>query len=125
MLKRFEVENYKGFKEPIIWDLSQTNVYAYSKHLVKNHISKNSIVYGNNASGKTSFCAALVDITTHLLDVEKDLTPPHMLTYIGNDSKVARFRYDFLLGKKTIIYEYLKTNTREMVLERLLLTVKR
>jgi len=119
MLKRFEVENYKGFKDSIVWDLSQTKEYRNSQNLVRKHISKNSIVYGNNAAGKTSLCAALVDITTHLLDVEKDLTPPHMLTYIGNNNKISRFRYDFLFGKKTVVYEYQKTNMREMVLERL------
>lgn len=124
MLKRFEVENYKGFKNPIIWDLSQTKEYSKSKNLIKKHISKNSIVYGNNASGKTSFCAAIVDITTHLLDVEKDLTPPHMFTYIGNDSKIARFRYDFLFGKKTVVYEYQKTNLREMIIEQLFIDGK-
>jgi len=119
MLKRFEVENYKGFKDSIVWDLSHTKEYSQSKNLIKKHISKNSIIYGNNASGKSSLCAALVDITTHLLDVEKDLTPPHMLTYIGNDSKTAYFRYDFLFGKRTVVYEYWKNNIREMVLEQL------
>lgn len=119
MLKRFEVENYKGFNSKMVWDLSQTKTYSFCKPLTKNRLSKNSIVYGNNASGKTSLCFALVDITTHLLDVEKDLTPPHMFTYIGNNSTIATFRYDFLFGKKTVSYVYSKNNMREMQFESL------
>jgi hypothetical protein len=119
MLKRFEVENYKGLKDRMIWDLSQTKIYSFCKPLTQNRLSKNSIIYGNNASGKTSLCYALVDITTHLLDVEKDLTPPYMYTYIGNDSTIASFRYVFLFGKKTISYMYSKNNMREMQFESL------
>ena len=98
MLTRFEVANYKGFKDAMIWDLSTTRDYSYSKELIKNKTAKNSIVFGKNASGKSSLCAAVVDITTHLLDAEKDSTPPHMLTYIGNDTPIMSFRYDFLFG---------------------------
>lgn len=124
MLKRFEVENYKGFKDKMIWDLSQTKTYSFCKPLTRKHISKNSIVYGKNASGKSSLCSAVIDITTHLLDVEKDLTPPHMFTYIGNNSGIVNFRYDFLFGKKTVTYVYSKSNLREMIFESLLIDDK-
>ena len=119
MLTRFEVANYKGFKDKIVWDLNTVRDYSFSKNLVKNRTAKNSTVFGKNASGKTSLCAAIVDLTTHLLDVEKDLTPPHMYTYIGNDTPIASFRYEFLFGRKKVVYQYLKTNTRELVLESL------
>lgn len=119
MLKRFEVENYKGFKNRMVWDLSQTKSYSFCKPLTRNHISKNCIVYGKNASGKTSLCTAVMDITTHLLDAEKDLTLPHMYTYIGNDSDEASFKYVFLFGKKTVSYEYRKNNLRELLFEAL------
>lgn len=125
MLTRFEVANYKGFKEPMVWDLSTTRDYSYSKELVKSKTAKNSIVFGKNASGKSSLCAAVVDITTHLLDAEKDSTPPHMLTYIGNDTPVMTFRYDFLFGNKKVTYVYAKTNKREMVIEELYVNEKK
>ena len=35
MLTRFEVANYKGFKDAMIWDLSTTRDYSYSKELIK------------------------------------------------------------------------------------------
>lgn len=124
MLTRFEVFNYKGFKEPMVWDLSDTRDYSFDKNLIKNKIARSSIVFGKNASGKSSLCAAVVDITTHLLDAEKDLTPPHMLTYIGSNSIVASFRYDFVFGKKKVTYNYCKTNTRELLSETLFVNGK-
>lgn len=117
MLTRFEVSNYRGFKDSIVWDLSAIRDYSFNKNLTKNKIAKSSVVFGKNASGKSSLCTAIVDITTHLLDTEKDLTPPHMLTYIGNDSTVISFRYDFLFDKKKVVYQYCKTNMRELLLE--------
>lgn len=125
MLTRFEVENYKGFKENIIWDLTSVRDYTYNKNLVKNKVAKNSVIYGKNASGKSSLCSAIVDITTHILDVEKDFTPPYMYTYIGNDNIIATFRYDFLFGDKKVTYKYLKNNKRDLIFESLYVNGKK
>lgn len=124
MLTRFEVTNYKGFKNTMVWDLSSSRDYSFQKNLIKNKISRCSVVFGKNASGKTSLCAALVDITTHLLDVEKDLTPPYMYTYLGNDSIVASFRYDFLFGKDKVVYSYKKNGSRDLTMETLFVNGK-
>ena len=43
MLKKFLVENYKGFKNQLLWDLSQTKDYAYSKDWVCNKIVKKAL----------------------------------------------------------------------------------
>ena len=117
MLKRFEVKNYKGFKDNIVWDLRSTRDYSFKNNLVRNKIVTAATVFGKNASGKSSLCTALVDITTHLLDVEKDNTPPHLYTFIGNDSNVSEFRYVFQFGSDEVDYFYAKTNNREMVYE--------
>lgn len=117
MLKRFEVKNYRGFKNTIVWDLSSTRDYSYKNDLVKNRIVNGATVYGKNGSGKSSLCTALIDITTHLLDVEKDLTPPHLYSYLGNDSIISEFKYVFQFGKDEVEYFYSKTNNREMVCE--------
>ncbi len=117
MLKRFEVKNYRGFKNNIVWDLSSTRDYSYKNDLVKNKIVNGATVYGKNGSGKSSLCTALIDITTHLLDVEKDIIPPHLFSYLGNDSVVSEFKYVFQFGKDEVEYFYSKTNNREMVCE--------
>ena len=119
MLEKFEVKNYKGFKNLMVWDLSSTKIYSEHKNLLKNKLSKNSIVYGKNGSGKTSLCSAIMDITFHLLDVEKDVTPPYIYSYIGSDDKTLEFKYVFRFDKKKVTYFYKKLNTRDLLLEQL------
>ena len=119
MLNKFEVRNYKGFKDTMVWDLSSTRTYSDYKYLIKNKISKNTIVYGKNASGKTSLCAAVMDITYHLLDVEKDPTPAYMYSYIGNNDNTLDFKYVFAFGKTIVTYVYKEQNTRELLFEQL------
>ena len=70
MLKRFEVENFKGFSEPLIFDLSARD-YGFNKHLVNNGIVNKAIVYGKNGIGKTSLGIAVLDIISHLTDKEQ------------------------------------------------------
>lgn len=117
MLKKFQVENYKGFKGTLTWDLSNTKDYGYRKTLVENKIVKNSIVFGKNGSGKSSLCTAIVDITSHLLDAQKDDFPSHLYTYVGNERAFATFSYIFQFGKDEVIYTYVKANLTELLLE--------
>ena len=119
MLKRFEVKNYEGFRDLMVWDLSSTRSYSDYKNLIKNKISKNSIVYGKNGSGKSCLCSAIMDITSHLLDVQKDTTPFYRYSYIGNEDKTIEFKYTFLLDKKEVVYQYKEVNTRDLLIEQL------
>ena len=50
MLKRFEVENFKGFKDRLVFDLSARE-YAFNKNLVVNGIVNKGIIYGKNGIG--------------------------------------------------------------------------
>lgn len=117
MLKKFQVENYRGFKGTLSWDLSDTRDYGFRKDLVENKIAKKSVVFGKNGSGKSSLCTALVDITAHLLDAEKDNVPGHLYTYVGNDEKFSTFTYVFQFGKDEVIYTYCKANVTTLLFE--------
>lgn len=117
MLKKFQVENYRGFKNTLLWDLSDTRDYGFRKKLVDNKIAKKSVVFGKNGSGKSSLCTAVVDITAHLLDAEKDDVPQHLYTYVGNEDKFATFTYVFQFGKDEVIYTYCKANLTTLLLE--------
>ncbi|MDP4132978.1 MAG: hypothetical protein Q8882_03095, partial [Bacillota bacterium] len=117
MLKKFQVENYKGFKDTLMWDLSQTKDYGYNKDLVENKIVKKALIFGKNGTGKSSLCTAIMDITSHLLDAEKDVIPPHIYTYVGNEKAFAAFTYVFQFGKDEVIYTYFKANLTELLLE--------
>lgn len=117
MLKKFQVENYRGFKDILIWDLSDTREYGYRKKLVENKIVKKSVVFGKNGSGKSSLCTAVVDITSHLLDTEKDNLPGHLYTYVGNKEEFATFTYVFQFGKDEVTYTYCKVNLSTLLFE--------
>ena len=117
MLKKFQVENYKGFKDTLLWDLSDTRDYGFCKNLVENKIAKKSVIFGKNGSDKSSLCTAVVDITAHLLDAEKDSIPPHLYTYVGNDREFAIFTYVFQFGKDEVVYRYCKVNLTSLLFE--------
>lgn len=117
MLKKFQVENYRGFKNTLLWDLSDTRDYGFRKNLIDNKIVKKSVVFGRNGSGKSSLCTAVVDITAHLLDAEKDDVSQHLYTYVGNEDRFATFTYIFQFGKDEVIYTYCKANLTTLLLE--------
>lgn len=117
MLKKFQVENYRGFKNTLLWDLSDTRDYGFRKKLVDNKIVKKSVVFGRNGSGKSSLCTAVVDITAHLLDAEKDDVSQHLYTYVGNEDRFATFTYIFQFGKDEVMYTYCKANLTTLLFE--------
>ena len=67
MLKSLTVSNFKIFESPVTIDFSATGNYAFNKYAVKDGISKTSVMYGKNASGKSSIALALFD-TSGLFD---------------------------------------------------------
>ena len=62
MLIRFEVENFKNFKNKIVLDLSNTKGYEFKENLVKNNVVRSGVIFGKNASGKSNLGLALFDI---------------------------------------------------------------
>lgn len=100
-----------------MWDLSQTKDYSYSKELVNNKIARKALIFGKNGSGKSSLCTAVMDITAHLLDVEKDNIPPYIYTNVGNTKKYATFTYVFQFGKDEVTYSYVKSGLTDLLLE--------
>ena len=65
MLTRFEVENYKNFKNKIVFALNQSGGYKYNQNCLNEGIISKALIYGRNASGKTNLGNALMDITDY------------------------------------------------------------
>lgn len=124
MLKRFEISNYRGFKRTLVWDLSKTRDYSYKKNLVESKLVKKSVIFGENGSGKSSLCTAIVDITAHLLDTQRDDISPNIYTYIGNEKEYASFSYTFQFGKDEVVYSYQKTSLTELLSENIFVNGK-
>lgn len=121
MLKRFEVENFKGFCGRFVFDLTAHD-YAFNANLVQRGIVKNMLIYGPNGIGKTNLGLALFDMISHLTD-KKPLDGKYLFEYKNlesADEMPVAFKYVFdfdELGE--IIYEYAKNGQQGLLWEKL------
>lgn len=124
MIKKFEVENFKGFKTKLTLDLSARE-YAFNKNLVINDIVNKAIVYGKNGVGKSSLGIALFDIIWHLTDKER-MPLQYLSNYLNLDSNkpFATFHYEFQFDEDEVIYEYGKRDPEYLIYESLWINQK-
>lgn len=124
MLERFEVTNYKGFKEPLIFDLKARD-YNFNKELVKDGIVNKAIIYGKNGIGKSNLGTAIFDLVLHLTD-KKKLPDRYLQNYINLDSnaKYAYFKYSFTFDYNKVVYEYKKSGPYDLLEEKLTINGK-
>ena len=118
MLKRFEVSNFKGFKDKIVLDLSDHKDYEFNSQFIKNDLINKALIYGKNGSGKSNLGYAIFDITYHLTDKMKVSLNN---SYINGDSdkNFATFVYEFQFFDFCVKYEYAKFNPIMMMYEKL------
>ncbi len=124
MLIKFEVENFKNFKEKVVFDLSASSDYNFSNEAIKNLKGNNSyinkgIIYGKNGSGKSNFGLALFDIISHLTNNNTRNEKYDVYMNLDSNKEVANFKYTFLFNDKYLVYEYSKTKFNELVYEKL------
>jgi len=121
MLKRFTVENCKGFQKKLVFDLSARD-YAFNQGLVRDGLVNKAIIYGPNGVGKSSLGIALFDIVSHLTDKEK-IRDQYQDNYrnLESDSKEILFSYLFAFGTDQVLYEYAKSGVNDLLWERLLI----
>ena len=119
LIKKFEVENFKGFNKKIVFDLNARD-YAFNKHIVVNGIVNKAIVYGKNGVGKSSLGIALFDVIWHLTDKER-MPVYYLSNYLNLESNVgyAVFHYEFQFDQDEIVYEYGKRDPDSLVYETL------
>ena len=119
MLKIFEVEGFKNFKDKFTLDFSDIKEYKFNKECVNNQLLNSLIIYGKNSVGKTNFGYALFDITIHVVDKNKNLEVYKNYLNANNDKPYASFKYVFQFGDVEIDYRYKKTNPEELLYEEL------
>ena len=125
MLKRFEVENFKGFKDRLVFDLTARD-YEFNKDIVKDGIVNKGIIYGKNGIGKSNLGIALFDIVSHLTDKEK-FPPQYYSNYLNLDSNTecAEFKYVFQFDGDEVTYIYHKASPFNLIDEELHINNKR
>lgn len=118
-LKKFEVKNYKNFKDTFVMDFSNVKNYTFNQSCIRDGLIKNAVIYGKNAVGKSNFGRAILDITAHLVDKVKDRLSN--ISYCNADSfnDSAWFRYTLTDNTDEIVYEYEKMSPVDMLSERL------
>lgn len=125
MLKQFEVESFKGFKDRLILNL-QAKDYEFNDGIVANGLVNKGIIYGKNGIGKSNLGIALFDITIHLTDKQR-FRPNYLRNYLNLDSPkdAAEFKYVFLFkrddgnGEDEMVYEYRKKDPENLIDETL------
>lgn len=121
MIKSVTVGNFRAFsaENPVTIDFSAIGKYDYNVDCIKNGIAKTAIMYGKNASGKSSLAYAIFDIVANLTDKYVDRRSYKNYRNALTPSIPASFDFVFLLRNTEVRYSYKKTNLMAFVSERL------
>ena len=99
MLANFKVRNFRNFRDDIDLNFQNIKNYEFNEDAISNGIIKDAIFYGPNAAGKTSLGYALLDITLHMCDKNKQLDDYAHYTNLNSLDKTAHFEYTFQFEK--------------------------
>ena len=124
MLKSFTVSNFKAFEKPVTIDFSATGNYTFNTEAVKDGIVKTAVMYGKNASGKSSLGLAIFDIVANLTD--NFVNPRDYVIYQNalDPKSPVSFEYHFEFSNTEVIYKYKKTNVITIIQEELIIGKK-
>ena len=104
MLTRFEVQNYKNFKDKIVIDFKSLGEYKFNSDCLYNKVISKLMIYGRNASGKTNLGSALLDASDFYIYRRRDQT----FTNADTKNEFAKFKYCFEFGEDIVEYIYEK-----------------
>ena len=119
MLKRFEVSNFKNFKETIVIDFAKVGGYHFNQNCITDDTISKMLIYGRNATGKTNLGRALMDIAYVVSGDER--LERGMFTNADADSCDAVFKYIFQFDYNEVIYRYSRLNENTILDEELLI----
>ena len=66
MLKKFSVENFKGFKDKITLDIGSPSNYGFHPEIIEGNCITKGIIYGINGCGKSNLGLAIFDASLEL-----------------------------------------------------------
>ena len=112
MLKKFTVKNYKNFKDEISLDFSKIGEYPFNADCLSMRL-----IYGRNATGKTNFGGALLDINTLLYGMFRN--DENSVLTNADSQDTAKFIYEFQFGSDEVVYKYSRFANTELCDEEL------
>ena len=113
MLKKFTVSNYKNFKDEISLDFSKIGEYSFNADSLSMRL-----IYGRNATGKTNFGRALLDIKILLYGMFRN-DENSVLINADSQKDTAKFIYEFKFGSDEVTYKYSRFANTELCDEEL------
>lgn len=119
MLKKFSVENFKGFQGKFTLDLSRPGNYAFSKECIKNGVVSKAAIYGINGIGKSNLGLAIFDIVTQLTDKLREIDKYANYINLDGHKPYVYFEYEFQFDNDILVYKYSKMNVNTLVEESL------
>lgn len=120
MLEKFELKNYKNFKDCISIDFGKVGGYKYNEDCISNQLISKMIIYGRNATGKTNLGRALLDITYNLFSRRVFRSKSGVYLNADAKSEYAEYTYTFKFGKDKLIYKYNKNTEIKLFDEELI-----
>lgn len=121
MLKKFELVNYKNFEKLITLDFTKVGGYKYNEDCTYNNILSKIIMYGKNATGKTNFGRAILDIQENIYLTYSNSRANSPFLNANSKDKNAEFIYTFQFDKNEVIYRYKKASELILIQEELVL----
>ena len=119
MLKKFSVENFKGFKDKITLDIGTPSNYSFNSEIIENGCITKGIVYGINSCGKSNLGLAIFDIITHLTEKQKLLGSYDFYLNMSGRKSFAEFEYTFVFDGHEVVYKYSKMDVNSLKSESL------
>lgn len=122
MLKNYEVDNFKSFKNATKFDLKKTNYQILSDTNTKNDILKGVMFVGANASGKSNSIIAIKLLLDCLLGKNDISLSSYMCMFSGKP--ILKLKYEFSIDDNDIEYQFAYQRIDNKINEDLLLNGK-
>ena len=123
MLKKFQVRNYKNFRDTLTFDFGKVGGYRFNQECICDDVIGTCIVYGRNATGKTNLGHAIGDIFDVIISNSRFRGSEEFLNADSSES-VAQFCYEFEFDGISVVYEYSKREDGKLTIEQLLVDGK-
>lgn len=108
MLKCFSIENFKGFRDKITFNMGVPSNYSFHSEVIENGCVTKGIIYGINSCGKSNLGLAIFDIILHLTEKQKLLQGYDFYLNMSGRKSFAEFEYVFVFDEHEVIYRYKK-----------------
>lgn len=125
MLKKFQVSNFRNFKDTITIDFGKTGGYHFNQDCVHNQLISKMVIYGRNATGKTNLGEALFDINKNLGFFMIRSSERGVYLNADSDKPYAQFVYLFQFGRWEVTYRYRRSDEYSLIDEEFLLNDSR